>query len=84
LVPAHKSLLRSGPDKGLPIGNLNSQFCADVYLNGLDQLVKHALKCRHYIHYCDDFVLLSPDRDKLVAWRNQIETYLHEDLALAP
>jgi hypothetical protein len=84
-VPAHKSLLRCEPHKGLPIGNLNSQFFANVYLNGLDhldQLVKHALKCRHYIRYCDDFVLLSPDRDQLVAWRSKIEDYLREALAL--
>jgi RNA-directed DNA polymerase len=44
------------------------------------------LKCRHYIRYCDDFVLLSADRDELVAWRDRIETYLHEepDLELNP
>jgi len=49
LVPPHTTLLRCEPGKGLPIGNLNSQFFANVYLNGLDQLVKHGLKCRHYI-----------------------------------
>jgi hypothetical protein len=81
-VPAHKSLLRCEPGKGLPIGNLNSQFFANVYLNGLDQLVKHRLKCRHYIRYCDDFVLLSADRNELVAWRGRIEVYLREELAL--
>jgi hypothetical protein len=60
-VPAHKTLLRCEPGKGLPIGNLNSQFFAHVYLNGLDQFVKHRVHCRHYIRYCDDFVLLSSD-----------------------
>ena len=43
---------------GLPIGNLSSQFFANVYLNELDQFVKHELRCRHYIMYVDDFVLL--------------------------
>jgi retron-type reverse transcriptase len=81
-VPPHKSLLRCEPNKGLPIGNLNSQFFANVYLNGLDQFVKHELKCRHYIRYCDDFVLLSPERDELIAWRGQIEAYLRGELAL--
>jgi hypothetical protein len=54
---------------GLPIDNLNSQFFANVYLNGLDQFVKHRLRCRHYIRYCDDFVLLSSDRDEPLDWR---------------
>jgi RNA-directed DNA polymerase len=82
-VPAHKTLLRCEPGKGLPIGNLNSQFFANVYLNGLDQFVKHRLHCRHYIRYCDDFVLLSADRDELLDWRRHIERYLDAELALA-
>jgi hypothetical protein len=81
-VPAQKTLLRCEPGKGLPIGNLNSQFFANVYLNGLDQFVKHRLRCRHYIRYCDDFVLLSPDRDELLSWRGLIEGYLRDALAL--
>lgn len=43
-VPAHKRLANAGVDKGLPIGNLTSQFFANVYLNELDQFVKHQLK----------------------------------------
>jgi hypothetical protein len=81
-VPAHKSLLRCEPDKGLPIGNLNSQFFANVYLNGLDQFVKHALRCRHYLRYCDDFVLLSDDPEQLRDWRVAIAGYLDQALEL--
>jgi RNA-directed DNA polymerase len=81
-VPPHKSLLRCEPGRGLPIGNLNSQFFANVYLNGLDQFVKHRLRCRHYIRYCDDFVLLSSDRDELLDWRQLIERYLDAELSL--
>jgi RNA-directed DNA polymerase len=81
-VPSHKTLIRCEPGKGLPIGNLNSQFFANVYLNSLDQFVKHELKCRHYLRYCDDFVLLSPDRDQLVIWRKRIEEYLRDHLLL--
>ena len=58
-LPAHKTLFRASPGKGLPIGNLNSQFFANVYLNALDQFVKHELKCRWYLRYCDDFVLVA-------------------------
>ncbi len=81
-VPPHKTLTGSGPDKGLPIGNLNSQFFANVYLNGLDQFVKHELKCRHYLRYCDDFVLLAQDPEQLRQWQTAIAAYLRERLQL--
>jgi retron-type reverse transcriptase len=60
-IPPYKRLINAGPDRGLPIGNLTSQFFANVYLNELDQFVKHQLKCRHYLRYVDDFILLHPD-----------------------
>ena len=82
LYHSHKTLFGAGPAKGLPIGNLNSQFFANVYLNRLDQLVKHEIKCRHYLRYCDDFVLLSHDREQLLAWRESIETFLRDELKL--
>jgi hypothetical protein len=81
-IPPHKTLFRAGPQRGLPIGNLNSQFFANVYLNGLDQFVKHTLKCRHYLRYCDDFVLLSERRKQLLDWRERIADYLREHLRL--
>ena len=55
--------------KGLPIGNLNSQFFANVYLNSLDQFVKHTLKCRHYLRYCDGFILFLNSMAALAARR---------------
>jgi RNA-directed DNA polymerase len=81
-IPPHKTLFAAGPARGLPIGNLNSQFFANVYLNGLDQFVKHELKCRHYLRYCDDFILLAKTPDQLQMWKQQIEFYLQENLAL--
>ncbi len=48
-LPPHKTLFQAPAGKGLPIGNLNSQFFANVYLNSLDQFVKHNLKCHHYL-----------------------------------
>ena len=68
-LPPHKTLFRALPDKGLPIGNLNSQFFANVYLNALDQFVKHELKCRWYLRYCDDFVLLARTAEQLREWQ---------------
>ncbi|MBD2066241.1 RNA-directed DNA polymerase [Leptolyngbya sp. FACHB-671] len=48
--------------KGLPIGNLTSQFFANVYLNGFDHFVKEQLKAQKYLRYVDDFALFSDDR----------------------
>lgn len=55
-VPAHKRLINAPAETGLPIGNLTSQFFANVYLNELDQFIKHRLKCRYYLRYVDDFI----------------------------
>jgi RNA-directed DNA polymerase len=81
-VPAHKRLGYAGPSKGLAIGNLSSQFFANVYMNELDQFIKHQLKCKHYLRYVDDFVLLHQDPAQLIIWRNQIQYFLSEQLAL--
>lgn len=81
-LPPHKTLFACPPGKGLPIGNLNSQFFANVYLNALDQFVKHTLKCRWYLRYCDDFVLLATDPAQLREWRARIEVFLRETLLL--
>jgi hypothetical protein len=50
-VPAHKTLFGKNNERGLPIGNLTSQFWGNVYLNELDQFVKRELKCRYYVRY---------------------------------
>lgn len=81
-VPPHKRLGALGPHTGLPIGNLSSQFFANVYLNELDQFVKHTLKCRHYLRFVDEFVLLHPCPQQLLAWRGQIEAFLAQRLSL--
>lgn len=48
--------------RGLPIGNLTSQFFANVYLNGFDHFVKETLRCKAYERYVDDFILLDSDK----------------------
>ena len=81
-VPAHKSLLHQPAGRGLPIGNLSSQFFANVYLDRLDQFAKHHLRARHYVRYVDDFVLLDESPRQLHAWRAAIEAFLPDRLAL--
>ncbi len=63
--------------KGLPIGNLTSQFWGNVYLNGLDHFVKEILQAPGYIRYVDDFVLFEDDKEKLHYWEGQIKEYLN-------
>lgn len=68
---------------GIPIGNLTSQIFANIYLNELDQFVKHTLKERYYIRYCDDFAIGSPNKKHLENLISQIETFLKEKLELS-
>jgi len=81
-IPPHKTLFGTGNVRGLPIGNLSSQFFSNVYLNELDQFAKHHLKVRHYLRYSDDFVLVHEDPAQLVAWREAIAAFLEERLHL--
>jgi len=81
-LPSHKTLFKARPGCGLPIGNLTSQFFANVYLDELDQFVKHHLQCRYYLRYCDDFVMLSEQRDKLLTWKAAVEEFLARRLKL--
>ncbi|MDM8544944.1 reverse transcriptase domain-containing protein [Candidatus Venteria ishoeyi] len=81
-VPPHKRFGALGADKGLPIGNLTSQFFANVYLNELDQFIKHQLKCRHYLRYVDDFILLHQEPAQLRRWQQQISVFLQQNLLL--
>ncbi len=62
--------------RGLPIGNLASQFFAKLYLNGLDHFCKEVLRAKGYLRYVDDFALFHDDRGRLEDWRNRITTYL--------
>jgi RNA-directed DNA polymerase len=81
-LPAHKTLFGAPPGKGLPIGNPNSQFFANVYLNALDQFVYHELKCRWYLRYRDDFVLVAESAVRLAGWKTRIEDFLAHRLLL--
>jgi len=82
LVPEHKRLANAAPGCGLPIGNLSSQLFANIYLDRLDQFIKHTLKARRYVRYVDDFVLVHRDREVLACWQNQIAAFLGRELRL--
>ncbi|MBN1347718.1 MAG: RNA-directed DNA polymerase [Phycisphaerae bacterium] len=74
--------------RGLPIGNMTSQFWANVYLHGLDSFVKRGLRRKGYVRYVDDFLIFGDDKRDLWATRGRVIEYLqrlrlriHEDRA---
>ncbi|TSC94643.1 MAG: RNA-directed DNA polymerase [Parcubacteria group bacterium Licking1014_1] len=67
---------------GLPLGNLASQLFANVYMNELDQFIKHKLKIKYYIRYADDFVILSEDKTCLKGQLALIGDFLQNKLSL--
>jgi RNA-directed DNA polymerase len=81
-VPQHKSLLHAPDGKGLPIGNLTSQFFANLYMNELDQFAKHVLKAKYYGRYVDDIVLFHEDPDVLNGWYERMDIFLKTNLAI--
>ncbi len=68
--------------KGMPLGNLTSQFFANIYLNELDYFIKHNLKAKYYIRYVDDFVILNTSKKKLKEWKDGIDKFLKINLKL--
>jgi retron-type reverse transcriptase len=67
---------------GMPLGNLTSQFFANVYLNELDYFIKHKLKAKYYLRYVDDFVILYNSKLQLKIWKQEINDFLKKNLKL--
>ena len=70
-----------GP-KNLPIGNYTSQMFANIYLNELDQYVKHKLKGKYYFRYMDDAVLMRKTKEETKQDLEKIKKFLKEKLEL--
>ena len=67
---------------GLPLGNVTSQLFSNIYLNEFDQWAKHTLKARHYLRYCDDFIIVNSDAGYLRDIIPIIQKTLHKKLKL--
>lgn len=63
-------------NRAIPIGNLTSQFFANVYLNGFDHYIKEVLQCRYYIRYVDDFVVFGDSKPQLHEIKVRMDEYL--------
>jgi hypothetical protein len=81
-LPSHKTLFKIDKSLGLPIGNLTSQFFANVYMNDFDNFIKRTLKCKRYIRYVDDFVIFDNSKEKLMDIYHKIVQYLELELNL--
>ena len=69
-------------EKGLEIGNYTSQMFANIYLNEIDQYVKHKLKIKYYFRYMDDSVILVKTKQEAINALEKIKKYLKENLKL--
>lgn len=68
--------------KNCPIGNYLSQWRGNFYLTFLDNYVKHVLRCKNYVRYCDDFILFDNSKSQLHSWRLMIADFLKNELEL--
>lgn len=83
LLSIFEQIVRSyeaSPNRGLPIGNLTSQYFANHYLSGLDKWIKVQLKAKCYVRYMDDMVIWHSQIEVLKAFNVQISAYLKQQL----
>jgi retron-type reverse transcriptase len=66
-----------GP-RGLPIGNLTSQWFANIVGSRIDYHVKHVLRCRYYARYMDDLVLLGSKQNVVKGWEDNLRSFIEE------
>lgn len=74
MLPARKTLF--GNPHGMPIGNICSQLFANLYLSPLDHLIKCAFRCRSYVRYVDDMVIVERSIEKLQDVFKRIRQFL--------
>ncbi len=84
MMPRYKSLFYAPEHVGLPIGNLTSQFFANIYLGQFDQYVRHKLKGRYlyWQRYVDDILFLSDQPDTLRNLVPLVKGFLQDELNL--
>lgn len=70
-------------NKGVPLGNLLSQFFGLIYLSKLDNYIKRTLRIKKYIRYVDDFVLIGLTKSQCLYYKNIIIDYLNAELNIS-
>jgi RNA-directed DNA polymerase len=82
IIDSFKIQKESGRPAGIPLGNVTSQLFANVYLHELDMFIKHTLKEKYYLRYCDDFIILSSSKAHLASLLVLIREFLEKNLRL--
>ena len=84
VINLSEKIIHCGGDgtTGLPIGNLTSQFFANVYLNQFDHHMKECLRMKSYVRYMDDLIICSNDQKALLSVKEAVSTYLFKRLSL--
>lgn len=67
---------------GLPLGNLLSQLCANVYMNELDQYCKRKLSLKYYVRYADDVIVIVKNKDEANRTLGLMVKFLYSTLKL--
>lgn len=65
-----------GETHGMPIGNLTSQWLGNLFMNDVDMFVKHVLRAKNYIRYCDDFCIFANDRRILAEYARRLRVFV--------
>lgn len=78
-VPRIKSWLSYSENQGIPIGNLTSQFGANLYLSALDHFIERELKPRGFLRYMDDILVLDSSKEELFGIENNVDSWLQEN-----
>jgi len=78
-VPKNKSWLSYSENQGIPIGNLTSQFGANLYLNALDHFIERELKPQGFLRYMDDILILASSKDKLIGIEEKVDLWLQKN-----
>lgn len=71
------------PGRGIPIGNLTSQYFANYYLSSADHFVKEQLQIQVYVRYMDDMLLFDNDKEFLKYKVKSFCNYVESEMMLA-
>ena len=82
LLEFSKILIYDNEPLGIPIGNYTSQFFANIYLNELDQYLKHNLHIKYLVRFMDDFIILCKDKSEAKELRKKINDFVTINLKL--
>ncbi len=80
IIDSAKQVADGSGRRGLPIGNLTSQFFANLYLNELDYFIKFDLRLKHYVRYMDDFLVFGNDKKMICGIKERLRDFLKDEL----